>query len=234
MARLPRLSVPGELHLVRVQGNNRQAFCLEEEDFAFLHALWLRESQRHGISVHGYVFLPNEAMVLLTPKSQGAVTQCMQAIGRLYVSGFNKKYKRTGTLWQGRFRSTLLEPEHWLLPSLVYLDWAPLREGLLEGLEEGYPWSSRAHYSGQKRDPLIESAQGIWRLGNTPFARELAYAEMVHQGIRSAQVVQITNALESGWPLGGPAYVAKLQTLTTRRLSPKKAGRPKKTEKTGT
>jgi len=234
MARLPRLSVPGELHLVRVQGNNRQAFCLEEQDFACLHALWLRESQRHGISVHGYVFLPQEAWVLLTPKEAGALTQCMQAIGRLYVSWFNKKYKRTGTLWQGRFRSTLLDAGQWLLPTLVHLDWAPIRERLVESTEEVYPWSSHAHYSGQKRDPLIESAEGIWRLGNTPFARERAYAEMVHQGISSAQVVQITSALDSGWPLGEPQYVAKLQSLTTRRLSPKKAGRPKKIDASST
>lgn len=233
MARLPRLSIPGELHLVRVQGNNRQAFLLEDEDFAFFHALWLRESQRHGVQVHAYVFLPHEAMVLLTPKEEGSLTPCMQAIGRLYVSAFNKKHQRTGTLWQGRFRSTLLEPEEWLMPTLVYLDWAPVRAGLSESTEAPYKWSSHAHYSGLQRDPLIDAAQSIWSLGNTPFARERAYAEMVHQGISSAQVVQISHALDSGWPLGAGAYVAKLQSMTTRRLSPKKAGRPKKSETPG-
>ena len=227
MARLARLSVPGEVHHVRVQGNNLQPFALCDEDFEFLHALWLRESKRYAVMVHAYVFLPQAAHVLLTPKDAHAMTLCMQAVGRVYVAWFNKKYDRSGTLWQGRFRSTVLESETWLLPSLVYMDWAAVRAGLVETPKD-YRWSSHAHYVGRLRDPLIDSAQGIWRLGNTPFARESQYAEMVQQGLSSAQVVQITQALESGWPLGGLEFVAKLQSQTDRRLSPKRPGRPKK------
>ncbi len=227
MARLTRLCVPGELHHVMVQGNNHQDIALAPEDHAQLHALWVRESARHGVKVHAYVFLPNCVNVILTPTDALGLTQCMQAIGRVYVAWFNRKHGRTGTLWQGRFRSTVLESETWLLPSMVYLDWAPVRAGLLEQVGS-YGWSSHAHYSGQKRDPLIESAEGIWRLGNTPFARESQYAEMVQMGLTGTQVVQISKALDSAWPLGSAQFVAKLQSQTDRRLSPLKAGRPKK------
>ncbi len=227
MARLTRLCVPGELHHVRVQGNNHQDIASAPEDFAHLHALWVRESDRHGVKVHAYVFLPNCVNVILSPTHALGLTQCMQAIGRVYVAWYNRKYSRTGTLWQGRFRSTVLASETWLLPSMVYLDWAPVRAGLVEQVG-AYGWSSHSHYIGQQRDPLIESPEGIWRLGNTPFARESQYAEMVQLGLTGTQVVQISKALDSGWPLGGEEFVAKLQSQTSRRLSPMKPGRPKK------
>ena len=109
----------------------------------------------------------------------------------------------------------------------MYLDWAPVRAGLVETASE-HIWGSYGHYSGQSRDPLIDAPEGIWPLGNTPFARESQYAEMVQNGPTMSQVVQIAQALETGWPLGGPEFVANLQSMTKRRLSPLKPGRPKK------
>ncbi|MEI7739904.1 MAG: transposase [Betaproteobacteria bacterium] len=227
MARLNRLCVPGALHHVMIRGNNSQVFAQAQEDFSFLHGLWLTESSRHGVKVHGYVFLPSSMQVLLTPFETHAMAKCMQAVGRMYVTWFNKKYDRSGTLWQGRFRSTVIDAGHWLLPSLMYLDWAPVRAGLVQEAPE-HPWGSYRHYSGQARDPLIHAPEGIWELGNTPFARESQYAEMVQNGPSVSQVVQIAQALESGWPLGSTEFVANLQSLTMRRLSPLKPGRPKK------
>lgn len=228
MARLTRLCIPGALHLVSIKGNNQQAFAQTPEDFAYLHALWMQESTRHGVKVHGYVFLPASMQVMLTPIDVQSMAKCMQAVGRVYVSWFNKKYKRTGTLWQGRFRSTVLDADAWLLATLMYLDWAPVRAALVDTASE-HVWGSYGHYSGKVRDPMVQAPEGIWRLGNTPFAREKQYAEMVQNGPTGAEVVQITSALESGWPLGDPQFVANLQSLTKRRLSPLRPGRPKKT-----
>jgi len=108
------------------------------------------------------------------------------------------------------------------------LDWAPVRAALVD-TASAHVWGSYGHYSGKVRDPMVQAPEGIWRLGNTPFAREKQYAEMVQNGPTGAEVVQITSALESGWPLGGPQFVANLQSLTKRRLSPLRPGRPKKT-----
>lgn len=228
MARLTRLCVPGALHLVSIKGNNNQVFAQTAEDFAYLHALWLQESKRHGIKVHGHVFLPTSMQVLLTPSDLQSLAKCMQAVGRVYVRWFNQKYERTGTLWQGRFRSTVVDAKVWLMPCLMYLDWAPVRAEVVDSVDD-HAWGSFAHYSGKVRDPLIDAPEGIWQLGNTPFARERQYAEMVQHGPTGPQVVQITSALESGWPLGGTEFVANLQMLTPRRLSPLRPGRPKKT-----
>lgn len=105
----------------------------------------------------------------------------MQAVGRDYVRYFNQRHQRTGTLWEGRYRCTVLEPERYLLPCMVYMDWNPVRVGLAQQPGD-YPWSSHAHGLGLRADPLVTPHALLWGLGNTPFAREAAYAALVPGG----------------------------------------------------
>ena len=149
----------------------------------------------------------------------------MQAVGRRYVRYFNQRHGRTGTLWEGRYRSTLIQAERYLLACMVYIDLNPVRAGL--AVEPGdYPWSSHGHYVGLRNDRLVSPHPLYWELGNTPFARDAAYADLVRSGISAQQQRVLTDSALRGWALGEADYVADLQKRTQRRVSKTRAGRP--------
>ncbi len=112
-----------------------------------------------------------------------------------------------------------------MLPCMAYFDLNPVRAGLVAAAVD-HPWSSYHHYAGLRHDGWLAPPPGYWTLGNTPFAREAAYAEMVHAGVTRAQQDALTNSVLGGWVLGEAAYVAQLQHLVPRRLSPARPGRP--------
>jgi putative transposase len=151
----------------------------------------------------------------------------MQAIGRRYVRYFNDRQQRSGTLWEGRYRSTLIQAERYLLACMVYIDLNPVRAGMVA--EPGqYPWSSYRHYAGVVNDRLVTPHPLFWSLGNTPFAREQAYGELIAHGISRDVQDALAGATHRGWALGDPAYLTALQRLSDRRATPLSAGRPHK------
>jgi putative transposase len=225
MARLPRLTLPGHLHHVIQRGNNRQPIFGDGEDYELMLALLADNAHRYAVAVHAYVLMGNHFHLLATPTSAEGLPQMMQAVGRRYVQHFNRRHGRTGTLWEGRYRSTILDPEQYLLPCMVYLDLNPVRAGLVTQAAD-YAWSSHAHWLGLRHDRLLTPHMLYWGLGNTPFAREAAYAALVHGGIGSQEQAALTNAALSGWALGAPEFVEALQKHTTRRVTRGQAGRP--------
>ena len=225
MARLPRLTLPGHLHHVIQRGNNRQSIVLDDADRTALLDAVAENAKKYQVALHAYVLMDNHVHLLLTPETADGVPRMMQAIGRRYVRHFNARHGRTGTLWEGRYRSTLLQAERYLLPCMVYLDLNPVRAGLVTDPVH-HVWSSHRHYVGQGSDRRITPHPAYWRLGNTPFAREAAYAELVRSGLSAAQLTVITNALLHGWALGEPDFMAALQAQTDRRVSKGKPGRP--------
>ncbi len=180
------------------------------------------------MAVHAYVLMPNHFHLLATPEQADSLPRMMQAVGRAYVRAFNQAHGRSGTLWEGRYRSTLLQAERHLLACMAYFDLNPVRNSLVQAAAD-YPWSSHQHYAGLRSDAWLMAPPHYWSLGNTPFAREAAYAEMVHAGISTAQQEALTQSVLGGWVLGDAAYVAKLQQAVPRRLSRARPGRPPKT-----
>ncbi len=225
MARLPRLSIAAYPHHVVQRGNNGQAIFLSDQDR--LQMLDLLESQALlcEVAVHAYVLMDNHFHLLLTPRTADGLSRLMQAIGRRYVRYFNDRHGRTGTLWEGRYKSTLIEAETYLLACMAYIDLNPVRAGLV-GQARDYPWSSHAHYAGLRGDRLVTPHPLYWGLGNTPFAREAAYTRLVQEGLSLSQQQALTESVLKGWALGSPAFVEELQKKTPRRLSKSRAGRP--------
>ncbi len=226
MARLPRLTLAGHLHHVIQRGNNRQPIFVDSEDFELLLTLLADNAQKFAVAVHAYVLMGNHFHLLATPATADGLPQMMQAVGRRYVQYFNRRHARTGTLWEGRYRSTVLEPERYLLPCMVYLDLNPVRAGLVVPPSD-YAWSSHAHWLGRRNDRLLTPHALYWALGNTPFAREAAYAALVQAGIGSQEQAALTQSVLSGWALGAPEFVEKLQQRTARRVTQGRAGRPR-------
>ncbi|APW39325.1 transposase [Rhodoferax koreense] len=225
MARLPRLNVPGLPHHVVQRGNNQQPVFAGVEDYVFFSSLMEENARAFRVAVHAYVWLPNQVQLLATPETEEGLPKLMQAVGRRYVRHFNDRQGRSGTLWEGRYRSTVLQPERHLLPCMALIDTAPVDAGEA-GEPRDYPWSSHGHYVGLRNDRLVTPHALFWRLGNTPFAREAAYAELVQTGLAADERQQLFDAVLRGWALGDAEFVANLQTRTERRVSKSSAGRP--------
>lgn len=226
MARLPRLSLPGYPHHVIQRGNNRQTVFSDAADFQFMHALLVEQARAADVLIHGYVLMDNHFHLLATPGAADSLARMMQGIGRRYVRYFNARTGRTGTLWEGRYRCALLQPEKYLLPCMAYLDLNPVRADLVEAPAD-WAWSSHRHYIGQASDRLVTPHPLYWALGNTPFAREQAYAERVAQGVATPVAQAMVASALHGWALGDEAFLAALQKQTERRLTPGRPGRPR-------
>nr|MDP2192879.1 transposase [Rhodoferax sp.] len=231
MARLPRLTLPGYPHHVIQRGNNRQTIFASAADYQTLLDLLDENAEKFGVAIHAYVLMSNHFHLLATPQTADGLPLMMQAVGRRYVRHFNDDQKRTGTLWEGRYKSTLIQTERYLLACMAYIDLNPVRAALVAQARD-YPWSSHGHYTGQRTDKLITPHGLVWELGNTPFAREAAYAELVQSGISPVQQAALTDSALRGWALGEPDFVADLQKRTPRRVAKGTAGRPYSIKKT--
>lgn len=225
MARLPRLTLPGYPHHIIQRGNNRQTIFIDRQDFESMLALLADSEKKFGVAVHSYVLMDNHFHLLATPSTAEALPLMMQAIGRSYVRRFNQRHGRSGTLWEGRYRSTVIETERYLLACMVYIDLNPVRASLVSE-PSAWRWSSHAHYLGQKQDALVTPHALAWALGNTPFAREAAYKTLVDAGIAPSQQTALTSATLNGWALGSEDFVQALQKKSTRRVVKNRAGRP--------
>jgi putative transposase len=225
MARLARLSFPGLPHHVIQRGHNGQPIFLGAADYQRMLDLIQEYAKKCEVSVHAYVLMPDHFHLLITPHTENGLAQMLQAMGRRYVRYFNDEQGRTGTLWDGRYRSTVLQPELFVLPCMVAMDLNSVRAGLVSRAAD-YAWSSHGHYIGRRVDRLITPHAQFWGLGNTPFAREAAYADRIQAGVSASQHLALTDATLKGWALGDQAFLQDLQKKTPRRLSKGQAGRP--------
>ncbi len=225
MARLPRLTLAGYPHHIILRGNNRQAIFMDMADFQRMLALLQTHAIEQGVQVHAYVLMSNHLHLLLTPLQNDSLPKMMQAVGRTYVLYFNKRYGRSGTLWEGRYRSALIQTERYFLACMAYIDLNPVRAGMVAQAAD-YPWSSHGHYIGRQNEAWLTPHPMYWEMGNTPFAREAAYAAMIQAGVNQEQQQALTSSALSGWALGEKSFVQGLQKQTSRRVNPAKAGRP--------
>lgn len=225
MARLPRLTVPGHAHHVVQRGNNGQAIVHDDVDRQLLMALVFEHARAHQVAVHAWVLLDDHLQLLLTPATTEGVSRMMQAVGRTYVRRFNNRHARSGTLWEGRYRSTLVQAERYLLPCMAYIELDPVRAGVVADPRD-HPWSSHRHHIGQQLDRHLSPHPLYWALGNTPFAREAAYGERLRAGLSSDQRQAIEDATRHGWALGDPVFIEALQRQTERRVTRSPRGRP--------
>ena len=176
MARLPRLGVAAWPHLV-VQGvHDGQSLARDDVDRALLLDTLREASRTHGVSIHAYCLAPDHFHLLLTPEQDSSLSLFMQAVGRRYVSAYNRRHGRSGGLWAGRYRATVLDPTPYLLDAMVWIETHGQRAGGASPLQDD-AWSSVRHHLGRCSDPLVNDHASFWSLGNTPFEREAAYRQ---------------------------------------------------------
>lgn len=181
-------------------------------------------SRRFQVDLHAYVLMGNHFHLIVTPATASGLSLFMQAIGRNYVRYFNLTHGRSGALWQGRYKGTVVDSERYLFACMAYVELNPVRAGLASHPGD-YAWSSYAHNSGRRIDPLVKEHSLYWQLGNTPFAREAAYRAIVDDGVTAVQAARIVDATLKGWALMEPVRTTELLPEETRRYLPRKRGR---------
>src|SRR3569833_935441 len=227
MARLPRLVVPHQPHHVIQRSVDGLAAFRDAADYSALIG-WMHDAaRRFKVAINVFVLLPDRSNLLLTPAGAEGLGKVMQWVGRKYVPYFNTRYSRSGTLWQGRYRATVLDPASYFMACSCYIDLSAVYAGLVAAPED-YPWSSYRHHAGIKADPLITDHPLYWQLGNTPFEREAVYRRLVEKGLSNAEIDALNNATLKGWAHGSDKFKAELEGKTKRRVSPAKRGRPAK------
>ena len=225
MARLPRLAVARLPHLVLQRGIEGRPVFADDKDRAVWLASLAEAARAHGVAVHAYSLQADQWLMLATPETPEGLSRCIQDLGRRYVRHFNNRHGRRGPLWEGRYRATVLQPERHLLDAMVLLDLLSTLSGRVGAPSED-AGTAHAHHIGQRQDRLITPHALFWELGNTPFAREAAYADRVQAGLDAATVRRLLDAARSGWALGDADFLQALQAQVGRRLSPGRAGRP--------
>jgi putative transposase len=228
MARLPRLALAGQPHHVALQGHNGGAVFLDDQDRTALLAMLGDAARAQGVAIHAYALLDNAVHWLATPAEAPALGRLVQAIGRRYVAALNRRHGRRGTLWDGRFRSSLVEAQSTLLDVTVLIERLPVAAGLAAHARD-WGWSSAAHHLGHRRDPLVTEHPTYWKLGNTPFERESVHAHRLEEGLPLQREQNLLEALRQGHAVGSAAFLTKTAEVTGRPTEARSPGRPKKT-----
>lgn len=227
MARRPRQAIVAYPHHVIQRGHNRQRVFVDDVDRR-RYLDWLAEScGAFGLAVHAYVLMDNHVHLLATPERDDALSLAMQSVGRRYVRWFNRRHARSGTLWEGRFRSSLIEADRYLLACQRYIESNPVRAGMTERAVD-WPWSSHRHLVGMATDPLVRVHPTVWALGNTPFERESAYRGLFDESAGSAGDEWLRSCLLSGKPTASTDYQKALEGQHGLRLLSRPVGRPKR------
>ena len=170
--------------------------------------------------------MPDHVHILATPGNADSVSRSVQSIGRNYVQYFNECYDASGTLWESRYRATVIDAKEYLLTCSRYIELNPVRGGLVDK-PQAYRWSSYAHNALGKADDMFTEAREYKQLGDSRKTRAKAYRALFRQKMPGELVQRITDATVKGWALGDGKFIRRIEKLSGRRASQLPKGRPK-------
>jgi len=222
---LPRYFVPEvPLHLIQ-RGNNREVIFAGDEDFAYFRDCLIDAAHREGLAIHAYMFMTNHVHLLATPAAEAGAGRTLQSVGRRYVQHFNQRYRRTGTLWEGRYKATVIDAEDCLITCMRYIELNPARGGMVAHPRD-YRWSSyRVHADGE-RDDLLTDHRLYRRLGKDAASRQAAYRQLFRGALGEALLAETCEATNKGWALGNDRLRRRIEALGSCRATPRNPGRP--------
>jgi len=217
MARLPRFVIPGQPQHIIVRGNNREPIFYTDEDYQYYLQKLKLACDKHQCDLHAYVLMTNHVHLLMTPHTKEGIGKVIQMLGRYYVQYFNKKYERTGTLWEGRYKATLIDSEHYLLICCRYIELNPVRaEGMVDHPSE-YPWSSYHYNALGKIDGNVSPHSVYIGLGKKQEHRQKAYRALFKARVPDKTIKEIREATNKSWVLGSDYFKEKIQKKLNRR-----------------
>ena len=227
MPRKPRFFVPGlPVHIVQ-RGNNRQAIFFEEIDYDVYLSLLNEARDRYGCGIHAYVLMTNHVHILATPLEKASISRVMQYVGRHYVPYVNQKYRRTGTLWEGRFKAAMVETSTYLLACYRYIELNPVRAGIVSHPGE-YVWSSYAKNGLGCEDELITEHAEYLNPGTCHEERAENYRLLLDQTVPEDELRSLRIHTQSGTPLCNSRFREEIETVLTMKTGQASRGRPER------
>lgn len=232
MPRPRRIDLPGvPQHLVQ-RGNDRQPCFFAEADYLCYRTTLREIALREGCAVHAYVLMTNHVHLLLTPRQPNAVARTMQALGRQYVRYINDTYHRSGTLWEGRYKASLVGERDYLLHCHRYIELNPLRAAMVADPRD-YRWSSHHALACGENDLLLTPHPDYLALSTDPATRQEAYRRMVMDAVDPADVETIRRHLQRQHAYGSNRFREAIEAQLGRGVGPQKIGRPRKEKESG-
>ncbi|MHB8406252.1 MAG: transposase [Gammaproteobacteria bacterium] len=227
MPRRARIAIPGiPWHIIQ-RGNNRSVCFYADEDYQrYLETLG-QLAVRYGCQVHAYILMTNHVHLLLTPARRDSASLLMKHLGQRYVQYINRCYRRSGTLWEGRFRSCLTQSEDYVLACYRYIELNPVRASMVSDPSE-YRWSSYSANGQGQTNPLVTPHHEYQRLGRTGPERCTAYRQLFKARMDQERVGEIRKATNGNYVLGNQRFRLEIERMLKRRVSPGKSGRPSK------
>jgi len=223
MPRFLRLILPGvAVHIVQ-RGNNRAACFRSDNDYLVYLAHLRQLSEKYECGVHAYCLMTNHVHLLVTPAAAEACPGLMRDLGQRYVQYFNRQYERSGTLWEGRFRSCIAESARYVLGCYRYIELNPVRARMVDH-PTGYLWSSYAANSGMRSDPLITPHPEYVALAAESVQRSAAYRGLFEQRPEPALQQAIRDATNAGYPLASDVFKATVLVPLGWKMEPSKPG----------
>ncbi|MCE5231828.1 MAG: transposase [Mizugakiibacter sp.] len=227
MPRRARLEFPGiPLHITQ-RGVNRCAVFVDDDDRRHYLALLEDAARRHALAVHAYVLMGNHVHLLVSSGEAGALSRAMRDLGQCYVQGFNRRHRRTGTLWEGRFKSCLVDSERYVLSVYRYIELNPVRAAMVAAPED-YRWSSVHAHLGASDDPLLTPHTAFLALGADRRARVAAYRTWLASGVDDAELEAIRAHIVQERALGSERFQRMLERTLNRPLQVRPRGRPRR------
>jgi putative transposase len=227
MPGLPRFQLPGVPQHIILRGNNREACFFEQADYTFYLESLREAADRYGCRIHAYVLMTNHIHLLMTPCFEDAVSSMMQSAGCRYVKYVNRHHDRTGSLWEGRYKASLVESKDYLLACYRYIELNPVRAMMVSHPGE-YPWSSYHVNALGESSGLVSAHEEYLRLGINREQRMMAYRELLEQPLEQVVTDEIRTAVNQQLVTGRNAFKHDIAIASGRRTDHAKPGRPKK------
>jgi putative transposase len=225
MARRPRLAVPALPHHVIQRGNNRQPIFFGDADYRYFLASLSNAKTRYPCRLFAYVLMTNHVHLLVEPLEREHLSLLMQSVGRRYVRYINDSYGRSGTLWEGRFKSAVVSHDAYLLACCRYIELNPVRARIADR-PETYPWSSARFHGWGTPNPLLDENPAYASLGATGPQRQGAYRAWLAAGVPTAEWRTIREATQKGLMVGSDKFQREVEAVVGRRLIGERRGRP--------
>jgi putative transposase len=224
MSRHPRLKIAGQPIHITQRGVNRSRCFGGDRDFELYLGLVEEMSRKHSCAVHAYVLMTNHAHLLITPERAEGPSEFMKALGQRYVQAFNRRHQRTGTLWEGRFKSNIVHSESYLLRCYRYIEENPVRAGMVAHARE-YAWSSHLSNAEGVASTLLAPHPLYLGLASIPQERLAAYRRLFATPQPKSDLDAIRAAVKSCLPLGDENFVRTMGQRLGRRVVKGKSGR---------
>jgi putative transposase len=226
MARLPRYYINNQPQHILLQSMGDAEVFHDPDDYDYYRDCLAYAAENNDLKIHAYAIMPTQVSILASPGNDNSIPRTLQSVGRNYVQYYNYYYEHKGTLWEGRYRATVVDPKNYLLLCSQYIESKPVRAGTVKNPKD-YKWSSYSHNGLGKNSEIISDHKTYASLGKTAKDRATAYRATMKKKLDAETLDYIRDTTKKGWAMGDAKFAAKIEKICGRRATPLPKGRPK-------